>query len=82
MQYALKLHRAGDRPHWRTGLSLGEALTLAGTSIQSEETSGNPRYLTATIYREAMVVHMCRYFPPEMRTKTGRPPQPREESEA
>lgn len=76
MQYALKLHRAGDRPQWRTGLSIPEALALAGERIQTEETTSSPRYLTTTIYRDAMVVHMCRYFPPEMRTKTGRPPLP------
>lgn len=78
MQYALKLHRAGERPLWRTGLTLMEALALAGQRIHAEETGTGPRYLTATIYREAMVVHMCRYFPPDMRTKTGRPPQPAE----
>ncbi|MCW5962832.1 MAG: hypothetical protein KIT83_02245 [Bryobacterales bacterium] len=74
MQYALKLQRAGDRPQWRTGLSLSEALAMAGGTVQAEETALSPRYLTATIYRDAMVVHLCRYFPPEMRTKTGSPP--------
>lgn len=82
MQYALKLHRAGGRPQWRTGLSLSEALALAGGTVQAEEMGERPSYLTATIYRDAMVVHMCRYFPPEMRTKTGRPPQPPEEDAA
>jgi len=81
MQYGLKIHRAGDRPHWRTGLSLGEALALAGSRVQAEEVNENPRYLTATIYREARVVHLCRYFPPGMRTKTGRHPQPHDEAE-
>ncbi len=82
MQYALKTHRAGERPVWRSGISLGEALAFAGKRIEAEEAEANPRYLTTTIYRDAMVVHLCRYFPPEMRTKTGRPPQPAEEDAA
>lgn len=81
MQYALKLHRAGERPVWRSGISLAEALAFVGERICAEEAESQPRYLTTTIYRDAMVVHLCRYFPPDMRTKTGRPPQPKEEED-
>ena len=74
MDYALKLHRAGDRPLWRSNLPLREAFLLASAFVEQEEQSSTPRYLTATIYRGAMVVNLMRYFPPDMRTKTGRPP--------
>jgi hypothetical protein len=74
MEYALKLHRAGERPAWRSNLLLREAFLLASASVEEEERSDAPRYLTATIYRGAMVVNLIRYFPPAMRTKTGRPP--------
>lgn len=67
--YALKLQRGAERPEWRTGLTLQEALILASDRLQSEEQKPEPRYLTATIYRQAMVVSLTRYFPPSMRAK-------------
>lgn len=76
--YALKLHHAGGRPAWRTKLSLAEALALSNEAIAAEELAAEPRYLTATIYRDAMVVTMCRYFPIHMRVKKNTF-QPRDE---
>lgn len=73
MDYALKLHRTGERPAWRTGLSMHDALATASAVVESEEGSPSPRYLTATIYRQAVVVSICRYFPPGMRGKAGQP---------
>lgn len=67
--YALKLHRSKQRPEWRTGLTLREALILVSEQIEAEERKPEPRYLTATIYRSAMVVSLSRYFPPSMRDK-------------
>jgi hypothetical protein len=68
-EYGLKLHRANERPVWRTGLTLQEALILVSERIEAEEQTPEPRYLTATIYRHAMPVSLSRYFPPRMRRK-------------
>lgn len=70
--YALKILRAGQRPSWITGLTIAEALEKSSQLIYAEEgilSQGDvePRYLTATIYRDAKVVSLCRYFPPAMR---------------
>ena len=65
----MKLQRTGDRPEWRTGLTLQEALILVSERIEAEEHKPEPRYLTATVYRDAMAVILSRYFPPRMRRK-------------
>lgn len=71
--YALKIQRGAARPEWRTGLTLEEALILTSNFLQAEERKPTPRYFTATVYRNAMVVSLCRYFPPEMRRKNLSP---------
>lgn len=72
-EYALKLQRGAGRPLWRTGLTFEEALILVSESLLAEERKPSPRYLTATIYRNAMVVSLSRFFPAEMRQKNLSP---------
>jgi hypothetical protein len=71
--YALKIQRGAAHPQWRTGLTFEEALILISDSLLAEERKPNRRYLTATIYRNAMVVSLSRYFPAEMRRKNLSP---------
>jgi hypothetical protein len=71
-EYALKLKRDGELPKWRTDLTLPEALILVSQGIEAEERKPEPRYLTATVYRDAMAVTLSRYFPPRMRKKAIR----------
>ncbi len=71
-EYALKLKRDGEPPEWRTDLTLPEALLLTSRRIEAEERDPEPRYLTATVYRDAMAVTLSRYFPPRMRKKAIR----------
>lgn len=66
-EYAVKVVRARKRPAWMTGLTLAEALEQAARLVSAEEAQPTPHYLTATIYLDAKVVSICRYFPPEMR---------------
>lgn len=71
-EYALKLKRDGEPPEWRADLTLPEALLLTSRRIEAEERDPEPRYLTATVYRDAMAVTLSRYFPPRMRKKAFR----------
>lgn len=75
--YALKTLRVGERARWVTGLTLVEALEYATRSVIAEEEKLSPRYFTATIYRDAKVVSLFRYFPPGMRRgESAAPPLP------